>query len=112
MYSKMEYLELESSVLKKELVKSQKEYKSKLEEIKELRGQIHKCEREVDIVVSEHAVVRYLERVGGMDIDSIRGQILTGEVEQYCKVLGGSGKFPNSDFSVVMKDYVITTVVK
>lgn len=40
-------------------------------EVRSMKAQ-HNLQRKADIVVSDHAVLRYLERVKGMDVEEIR----------------------------------------
>lgn len=62
--------------------------------------------------VSDHAVVRYLERVKGMDIAAIRKEILPDKLNKMTKVMG-SGYYPVSDaFKIRVKNGVVITVLK
>lgn len=62
------------------------------------------------IRVSDHAIVRYLERQAGIDVEAIRTAILSPTLTSAVAVLGGSGRFPVNGFNVVMKDYTVTTI--
>jgi hypothetical protein len=67
-----------------------------------------------EIVVSEHAILRYLERVAGVNLDEVREKILSPSVRKYIDELG-SGKFPQNGsetgkYRVVVKNRVVTTV--
>lgn len=62
-----------------------------------------------DIIVSEHAILRYLERVEGLDLKEIQKKILTKKVKFGHKALG-NGKFPEKNFQVVIKNNVVVTV--
>lgn len=65
------------------------------------------------IRVSDHAIIRYLERVKGVDISEIKREILTPEICEYVSTLGGSGKFPAEEgFHIVMRNNTVITVVK
>ena len=62
------------------------------------------------IRVTDHAVVRYLERVEGVDIEAVRRKILTDEVVEFVRHYG-SGRFrPANGFDVVARDCVIVTI--
>jgi hypothetical protein len=63
--------------------------------------------------VSDHAIVRYLERVLRIDIDHVRGCILTEQVKLLHKQLG-DGIYPSGkdDVEVVIKDKTIVTIIK
>jgi hypothetical protein len=62
--------------------------------------------------VSDHAIVRYLERVAELDIEQVRARILTPMVEKAFEGLKTGGEYPTGlGYSVVIKKGVITTVV-
>lgn len=46
-----------------------------------------------DPVVSEHALLRFIERIYGVDLDEVRNKILTPTTIKALKVMG-SGSFP------------------
>jgi len=102
----------DAQALKVSLNNIQKEYQSKLDTIKEMDKQIKKFEDSGNIRVSEHAIVRYLERIKGFDILEIEKEILNEEVRELIGKLGGNGTYPNKDFRVIIKNYTITTVTK
>lgn len=63
------------------------------------------------IKVSDHAVLRYLERQAGIDVQAIKQAILDDpKLPGFIETLGGSGKFPVNGFQVVMKDYTVVTI--
>jgi chromosome segregation ATPase len=62
------------------------------------------------ITVSEHAVLRYLERVQGIDISSIKETILNDQIKEQIQTLG-NGVYPNNGFRVRVKNNVIVTVI-
>lgn len=98
-------------VLKSEISSKQKELSSKNKLIKEIQQKIDKLQDNGEIHISEHAFIRYFERVKGYDLKEIEKDILTEDVLKLIEQLGGSGKYPNKDFQVVMKDYTVTTIV-
>ena len=101
----------DSEVLKIEVANKQREYNQKLQAIAKLKKIIDSLNRNSNVKVSEHAIIRYMERVKGVDISEIEKEILTDDVLLWVEKLGGSGKYPVSDFHIVMKDYTVTTVV-
>lgn len=60
--------------------------------------------------VSDHALMRYLERIIGIDIDSIRKGILTPEVVSSIK--SGAKKIRSNGFVFLIKDGTIATILK
>ena len=63
--------------------------------------------------VSEHALVRYLERVYGLDLDAVRREILP-EAEADAVARLGDGQFPVENragtFYVIVRDSCVVTV--
>lgn len=64
------------------------------------------------ISVTDHAVVRYLERHYGLDIDDLKSEMLGGDVRSlYAKF--GNGEFAISGgMKAVIKDGTVVTVLK
>lgn len=64
------------------------------------------------IIVSEHAVLRYLERTTELDLKAVENEILSEEVVSQYKTLG-NGKYPVSNgCKAVIKDNVVLTITK
>ena len=62
------------------------------------------------IFVSEHAMLRYIERVLGIDLKEIERRILTDEVKEQYKIVG-NGRFPiNDEFRALIRDNVVVTI--
>ena len=62
------------------------------------------------IIVSEHAMLRYIERVLGIDLKEIERRILTDEVKEQYKIVG-NGRFPiNDEFRALIRDNVVVTI--
>ena len=64
------------------------------------------------IIVSEHAVLRYLQRIMELDLKAVENEILTDETLKQYRTLG-NGKYPISNgCKAVIKDNVVITVTK
>ena len=103
--------ELQTAKAKLEAEKSR--LSSELNTCTQRLSQIHsKIEMATAVpIVSEHAVLRYLERKSNIDIDAIKAEILTDETANKIKELG-SGKFPIGDgLRAVVKRNVIVSIV-
>jgi chromosome segregation ATPase len=90
---------------------TQKEHDLKCKAIKQLKEAIQKINDNTNIKVSEHAILRYCERVLNIDVSKIEKEILSDSVLGLIEKLGGNGTYPNNDFSVVMKNYTVTTII-
>lgn len=60
-------------------------------------------------IVSEHALLRYLERVRGVDLNEIRQQIL-GEGTSESIAFARNGRIKKRDVTLIVKDCVVVTV--
>jgi ribosomal protein L16/L10AE len=118
--TELKRLQTRLAELRDELVVAEREKAAASQKIGKLHGQIRGVEKEIEgmtnreIVVSEHAILRYLERIGGVNIDEVREKILSPSVRKYIDELG-SGKFPQNGsetgkYRVVVKNRVVTTV--
>lgn len=106
-------LDADINEAKLEVKRLQNVIKSKADKSKSLRRKVKALmSKHANPVVSDHAIVRYVERVLGHNIEEIRDSILSQEVKDMVDVLGGSGHYPNSSgFKVVMKGYTVTTII-
>lgn len=75
-----------------------------------IREEIKKLKEGNKIIVSEHAMLRYIERVLGIDLKEIERHILTDEVKEQYKIVG-NGRFPiNDEFRALIRDNVVVTI--
>lgn len=86
----------------------------------DLANQLNQARQEIKrltdrgLILSEHAILRYLERAHEINMDRVRDAILTDELKAMVGSMGGEGKFPINapGFRAVVKNNVITTIVK
>ncbi len=100
----------DAEVLKVEIGNKQRELAAKQRIVERIQAEINKLNDGTGIRVSEHAMLRYLERVKGLDLTELEGEILNDEAMRLIAVLGGSGKYPNGVCVLVMKDNTVTTI--
>jgi len=110
--TQLKKIENDSQILKIELSNIQKSYQLKIRLIKELKSKIEAIQHDQTIYISEHAIVRYFERIKGYDIDLAKKEILSEETLILIEKLGGNGSYPSNNFKIIMKDYTVVTVVK
>ena len=81
--------------------------------IKKLHQEIALIKTNNELIVSDHAMLRYLERVLEIDLKQIEGYILSENIKNMVSKLGTSGKFPyENGFQVVIKKNIVTTIIK
>ena len=61
-------------------------------------------------VVSEHAIIRWLERVKGIDLNQVRREILNGRTAQIRKLGTCNIKLPNG-MKMVVRGHVVVTIL-
>lgn len=87
-------------------------------EIETKRRQVQEVEEKIQtlkgahetIIISEHAIIRYLERVYGLDLEKIRQEILPPPIAAQAKTIG-NGRYSITGHTVIIKDNVAITVL-
>lgn len=101
-----------SRVAKEELDIAKRKYDQSTAICRSLKARIAALETqgaEKEPVVSEHALLRYLERVEGVDLDAIRQKIL-GDGTAASISFARTGRIKKKDLTLVFKDRVVVTV--
>lgn len=106
---KEEELQREFNKICKELGNLRRKKQDIQDELDEIKRQIKVINS--DVTISDHAVVRYFERVLGYNIEEIRNTICPSDVKKKVKVLTNC-KYPVKDFEIVVKDNKVVTVQK
>lgn len=84
---------------------------SKLQSQKDkISHQIKSFENSDKIIVSEHAIIRYMERVKGISISEIESEIISENVLKLVETLGKTGSYPNGNFKLIIKNGIVTTI--
>jgi len=96
LHSQKKALQSEISLKEKQL----KNYKEELE-----RLQLHS----ETLIVSEHAIIRYLQRVYKLDLEKVENEILTTEVKEKIEIYG-NGSYSLDGFGIKVVDNVVVTV--
>jgi predicted transcriptional regulator len=85
----------------------QRKYDQLERQIKDL---IEKCKEVGSAVVSEHALLRYFERVLGFDLNDIKAKVIPEKTAELIAKLG-PGVYPVDGFKIKVKDNVVVTLV-
>lgn len=86
------------------------------DEFNRINDEIRQITELTTIAISDHAVLRYFERVLGFDIDEIKKKIVTSEVQKQIIHFGG-GNFPvnNNDdlplFRIRVRNKTVVTLL-
>ena len=82
--------------------------------IKRIKGLIKSLTESPDLIISEHAILRYLERVNGINLEDIKNEILTESFKKVVETLG-EGKIPldnHPGIIAIVKGNTITTIIQ
>ena len=101
--SEIEAIKIEREILNNKLQSAERN-------LGKIREEIKKLKEGNKIIVSEHAMLRYIERVLGINLKEIEKCILTDEVKEQYKIVG-NGRFPiNDEFRALIRDNVVVTI--
>lgn len=96
----------EDKLVLEEKIKREKDTINKLEkDIKNIRDNVNGR-----LVVSEHALLRYFERVLNYDLEEIKKKIVPDTVETAIKTMG-SGTFPTETHKLKVKNGIVVTIL-
>jgi chromosome segregation ATPase len=104
-------LELEYEDVKRQRASLSEEINFKHTQIQKLDAEIKKLKvNSNELIVSEHAILRYLERVLDMDLEAIKANIVNEKIQAMVTKLG-NGTYPNDGFKLKIVDNVVVTIV-
>lgn len=89
-----------------------KEYQQKLRAVESLQKKIEKMGGDGPPVITDHAMLRYMERVMGLDVEGLRAKLITPAIQKMIDTLGGNGQYPGDGYVLVMKNNAVTTILK
>lgn len=103
-------LEVAVEILNDNIKEAQRTHSKTVNQLNEVKKEIRSIGH-TEIHVSEHAIVRYVERALQVDVESIKAEILNDNIKTLIETLG-DGKYPiGHGFKAVVRNKVIVTVV-
>lgn len=108
--SQIKQLKADITLMKGQVSQTQREMALKSRRVTQLEQELNKLQGSGEIKVTEHALLRYLERIKGIDMDAIRDEIVNDTIKGLHSKLGPSGKYPCDNFRAVMKNNTIITI--
>lgn len=111
-------LQTRRTELQKELDNEREIQRNSSRKINEMQGKLDavnsqiKALSETDkpLIISEHAYLRYFERVLGFDLTVVAQQIVPPHIEKQIKALG-SGKYPCESYKLCVKQGIVVSVL-
>lgn len=109
--TELRLLKEHSTKLKDSMREHQQNYNKYVKLVKEKEAEINSFNKSKDIVISEHSVLRFLDRVLEVDLEEIEKKMLTPFVKQAIELAGGTTNVVTPEgWKFIVKDYVIITV--
>lgn len=102
-------LEEELKVINAEVNRVRRQQKGLLSNLNTINQKI-KNMMSTEVILTEHAILRYLERVKGVNMEDVKDTILDDDTKSKIEVLG-SGKFPKEGYTLVVKNNTIISIV-
>lgn len=102
-------LSAEIDSTRSEIALKQRELALKKKTLQEIKKKINSM-TETNILVTEHAKLRYVERVMGIDLEKVTNAILTESVKKQVAILG-DGSYPAENCKAVIKNNTVVTVI-
>jgi chromosome segregation ATPase len=96
-------------ILKMDVKNKQREINEKQRAIRDIKNQLEIINQQ-GLKVSEHAILRYFERVKGYNIEEIEKEILSNDLLDLTEKLGGNGAFPFKEHQLVLKNNTVVTI--
>lgn len=109
--SEINTLSIDCGKIFRETESKKTELREKNQRKRELQAELDKLTNKKTIRVSEHALLRYLERVKDINLEEIEAEIISEEVQAMVDTLGGNGNYPCRNYKVCLKNFVVTTVI-
>jgi len=86
---------------------------TKQQQIKNYKAELTKLQTaSKDIIISEHAIVRYVERVLKIDMDKLSKEIISDEFKKSVAKLGNGTYTHNNHFIKVVDNVIVTVTAK
>ena len=109
--SLLNQLQLDFKTLQESQSRLKMENETKRKQIQEVEEKIQTLKGSHEtIIISEHAIIRYLERVYGLDLEKIKEEILPASIAVQAKRIG-NGRYGVTGHTVLIKDNVAITVL-
>lgn len=103
--------EAEVNVLKIDSDNIKNEIKQKEKYLAGINKQIKEINSKSDLIISEHAIIRYLERVLDIDINKLESELIPDKVRKQIAILGNGTYSIGDSHKIVVKDNTIITVI-
>lgn len=110
--TKYKSIETKRNLVIKEIDEKQSEASKLRKEMGQIKQQMDnlKSKAEGNIVVSEHAMLRYIERVLGINLDELQQKILSDSEAKIVSAMGNC-TYPRDGFKIKIQNGTVVTVI-
>lgn len=98
------------TLLKNEANETNKKLRHAKKELRDIHSKLSQY-TDKDPIVTEHAILRYAERVLNLDTDDIVEKILTQKTKDLIKELGHTGTYPCEGFRIRVCENRVVTII-
>lgn len=110
----LETLRIKQQETETELSAIKKEHKVRLDKIRDIKRQLEKLKKKnqpKEIVISDHALIRYMERVLGADVKELKDKLITDNLRNQVATLGPTGTYAAGEHKLIIKNNVVVTII-
>lgn len=117
---KVDNLKYKLKEVDENIKKKERSYENVINQKKNLEAELKRTEQILEstessdeLIVSDHSLIRYLERVKGIDVEALREEIVSDEMRTLYKSLG-DGKYPieQTGGRAVIKNGIVVSIVE
>jgi len=113
--TRKEQAERRLKALREELSSLDQKIRTETREIGSIDAQIAQLQAKAKnqtktVIFTEHAILRYLERVKGLDLDQVKKEMVPDLVTKQIRAMG-NGEYPVGTHSVKVKDNTVITIL-
>ena len=83
---------------------------TKQQQIKKYQDELKKLKSSKEIIISEHAILRYIERVMKIDMEKLQNEVISKDFQTTLKNLG-NGTYPHKNHLLKIVDNVVVTIM-
>lgn len=98
-------------ILLKESAENERKLLELKTQIQTLESEIAKLEKSGDLIFSEHAFLRYFERVLGINLDEVKEKILPQEERKKILSISKSMTYKKDNYSLKIQNGVVLTIL-
>lgn len=110
--TQIEKFKLELNSKERELKLIQDEFKTKQEHLKKMNLELEELKKSSsELIVSEHALLRYLERVYKLDLQKLSQEIVPLSLRATIDMLGNGEYHTDDGYSIKVHDNVVVTIL-